>query len=84
MTAITAPPTYNGSKFANLIKANTTRGDSIKTIETPKKNFLSMLSKTGSGLDYFLSSIVKIKILFLMNFGLPVFDIIPINSSKVS
>jgi hypothetical protein len=43
-----------------------------------------MLSINGLGLDFIFASIVKIKILFLMDFGLSVFEIILINSSKVS
>ena len=38
--------------------------------ETPIKSFLSELSMEGLVTDYILFSIVKIKILFLMNFGL--------------
>ncbi len=48
------------------------------TIETIIKTFLSKLSREGLVTDYFLFSIVKIKILFLMNFGLSVYIVIPL------
>ena len=58
------------SKLASFNMAKTISGAARMIKETIIKSFLSELSLEGLVTDYKLFSIVKIKILFLMNFGL--------------